>query len=153
MQTAIERYKKIRIYILDSIKDLSDEQLNKIPAGFTNNIIWNMAHLIATQQAICYKRAGLDITIEESFFDLFKPGSKPDIIFDANTINYVKEYFIASIDIFEKDCNQNKFENYTTWISRAGVEITNIDVAIGFILYHEGLHEGIIGALKKFVTA
>ncbi len=153
MQTTIERYKKIRIYLLDSIKELSTEQLNKIPDGFANNIIWNIAHLIVTQRAICYKRAGLDVTIEDSFFDLFKPGTKPDITFDAEMIEKIKLMFISNLDIFEKDYHNNCFENYTTWTTRAGVEITNIDTAIAFILYHEGLHEGVIGALKKFVIA
>jgi DinB superfamily len=151
MQTSIERYKKIRLYILDSIKDLSIEQLNKIPTGFANNIIWNIAHLIATQQAICYKRAEQQLTIDDSFFDLFKPGTKPDIIFNVTMVDKIKELFIHNLEQLEKDYNNNSFENYTTWTTRAGVDVTNIDIAISFILYHEGLHEGIIGAIKKFV--
>jgi DinB superfamily len=151
MQTSIDRYKKIRLYILESIKDLSVEQLNEIPEGFSNNIIWNIAHLVATQQAICYKRAGQEIKIEESFFDLFKPGTKPELVFDARMIQKIKEMFISNLDELEKDYNNNIFTTYTSWNTRAGVEITNIDIALNFILYHEGLHEGILGALKKFV--
>jgi DinB superfamily len=151
MQTSIDRYRKIRLYILESIKDLSVEQLNGIPEGFSNNIIWNIAHLVATQQAICYKRAGQEIKIEESFFDLFKPGTKPDLKFDADMIQKIKAMFISNLDELEKDYNNNVFTTYTSWNTRAGVEITNIDIALNFILYHEGLHEGIIGALKKFV--
>jgi hypothetical protein len=55
------------------------------------------------------------------------------------------------LDELETDYNNNLFATYTAWNTRAGVEITNIDIALHFILYHEGLHEGIIGALKKFV--
>jgi DinB superfamily len=151
MQTIIDRYRKIRLFILESIKDLSVEELNTIPQGFSNNIIWNIAHLVATQQAICYKRAGQEIKIEESFFDLFKPGTKPDLMFDADMVQKIKEMFISNLDELETDYNNNLFATYTSWNTRAGVEITNIDIALHFILYHEGLHEGIIGALKKFV--
>jgi len=41
------------------IEDFSLEELNKIPEGFNNNIIWNIAHVIATQQALVYGLSGL----------------------------------------------------------------------------------------------
>jgi len=50
MKKEIERLKKTRIFLLDLIKDLTTEQLNEIPKGFNNNIIWNLGHLIASQQ-------------------------------------------------------------------------------------------------------
>ena len=99
MQTTIERYKKLRQFILENIKDLSNEQLNKVPAGFTNNIIWNLAHLVAVQQAVCYKRAGKDLKIDESYFDLFKPGTKPELSFDDAMIAKTKIMFIDNIEI------------------------------------------------------
>ena len=153
MQTHIDRYKKLRQYILENIKDLSNEQLNQVPTGFSNNIIWNLAHLVAVQQAVCYKRAGKDFKIEESYFDLFKPGTKPELIFDDAMIAKTKTIFIENIDFLQNDYNNKEFENYTTWTTRAGLEITNIDIAINFMMYHEGLHEGLIGSLKKFVIA
>lgn len=45
--------KKLRFAILKTI-----EQLNKVPDGFNSNIIWNVAHLIASQQNLCYMKAG-----------------------------------------------------------------------------------------------
>ena len=103
MQNIIERYKKLRLYLLDGIKDLSVEQLNEVPAEFSNNIIWNIAHLVVTQQIICYKRAGKDISIDTDFFEQFKPGSKPEVVFDEAFIKKVKTVFIESIDALEKD--------------------------------------------------
>ena len=153
MQTTIDRYKKLRQYILENIKDLTSEQLNLVPTGFSNNIIWNLAHLVAVQQAVCYKRAGKYLKIEESYFELFKPGTKPELNFDDAMIAKTKIMFIDNIDLLQTDYNNNEFENYTTWTTRAGIDITNIDIAINFMMYHEGLHEGLIGALKKFVIA
>jgi len=37
------------------ITPFSLEQLNKIPEGFNNNLIWNIAHCVVTQQLLCYK--------------------------------------------------------------------------------------------------
>ena len=50
-----EILKLTRQYLLNDIKDLTVEQLNEVPAGFNNNIIWNVAHMLATQQGICYE--------------------------------------------------------------------------------------------------
>lgn len=50
--------KKLRFAILKTIEQLPTEQLNKVPDGFNNNIIWNVAHLIASQQNLCYIKAG-----------------------------------------------------------------------------------------------
>ena len=44
--------------LLNSIKDLSIDELTKIPNGFNNNIIWNAGHNLATQQLLVYKLSG-----------------------------------------------------------------------------------------------
>ncbi|WP_205896842.1 DinB family protein, partial [Pseudomonas viridiflava] len=65
--------KKHQNFILDLVKDLSIEQLNKIPDGFNNNIIWNIAHLTAAQQNLCYTRSGLLPTVTDKYlFPFFK---------------------------------------------------------------------------------
>ena len=65
MTKQIEIIKKTRVSLLELVKDLSTEQLNKIPDGFNNNIIWNLAHMIAAQQGVCYVRAGLAPVVGE----------------------------------------------------------------------------------------
>ena len=77
MKDEIEIIRKIRKYLLESVKDLSIDQLNTTPAGFNNNIAWNLGHMIAAQQGICYVRAGLQPPAGEGFFNTYKPGSKP----------------------------------------------------------------------------
>jgi hypothetical protein len=51
--------KKTRTSLLNMISGLSLEQINKVPEGFNNNIIWNLGHLVSAQQGICYSRSGL----------------------------------------------------------------------------------------------
>jgi len=34
------------------LKSFSLEQLNTVPEGFNNNIIWNVTHALVTQQSI-----------------------------------------------------------------------------------------------------
>ena len=74
--------------LIKMLNELSTEQLNKVPAGFNNNIIWNAAHMVAAQQGICYKRSGEQMKIEEDFFQAYKPDTKPEkFSFQINTID------------------------------------------------------------------
>ena len=74
--------------ILESILDNSSlEALNKIPTGFTNNIIWNIAHVIVTQQILVYRLSGLPYLIPEDLVSRFKKGTSPEA--DLNQSNGV----------------------------------------------------------------
>lgn len=151
MNKNIESLKATRKFLLKVIEDLSPEQLNKIPAGFNNNIIWNIAHLVASQQGVCYKRAGLGLLVDGDFFNQYKPDSKPAEYVSQTEIEYIKIILITTIDQFEKDYGQETFKNYPSWITRYGVELNSIDDALTFLPFHEGLHVGYIMALKRVV--
>jgi len=151
MQKEIEKLKKTRIYLLDLIKDLSVEQLNEVPYGFNNNIIWNLGHLIVSQQGLCYLRAGIKPIIDEKYFTNYKPQTKPETPIDKVEVEKIKDLFIAVLDKLESDYNENIFTNYGTFTTPYGVELTNIDDALNFILFHEGLHTGYIMAMKHLL--
>jgi hypothetical protein len=150
MQKGIERIRNARTYILKLIEGLDAEQLNKIPIGLNNNIIWNVGHLITSQQSICYRRAGIEMFVEEKYLTAYKPGTKPDAFVTETEIEIMKKLFLTAIDKFEKDYNNGLFSKYPTWTTPYGMVVDNIDDAINFVLFHEGLHTGYIMALKRF---
>lgn len=151
MNRQIDTVKKIRAFLLEGIKDLTNGQLNQIPAGFNNNIIWNLGHMIAAQQGICYRRAGATPLISEEFWERFRTGSKPAGTVDSPEIEEIKSLFLSSIDQLAIDADTSVFDNYTAWNTRYNVEIRNIKDAISFLPFHEGLHLGTILAMKKLV--
>lgn len=149
MNYTFEIIRKTRESLLKMVDGLSIEQLNKIPEGFNNNVIWNIGHLIAAQQGICYKRAGFPAVIDEAFFDTYKSGTKPESVIDEAGFEHIKQLLVSTIDQLEVDYKNNAFANYTAWTTRYDVEISTIDQAITFLLFHEGLHTGYIQALKR----
>ena len=149
METRIETLKKTRANFIKVIGDLTIEQLNEIPAGFNNNVIWNLGHLLASQQGLCYVRAGLKMTIDEQYFLIYKPETKPNGFVESTEVDKIKELFSSAIEQFELDYNKNIFTSYKPWTNRYGIDITNIDDAITFILFHEGIHSGYVMALKR----
>lgn len=151
MTNQIEIIRKTRRYLLDAIADLSNEALNEVPAGFNNNIIWNLGHLVVAQQGICYLRAGLPAKVSENLIAAFRPGTKPEGKVDEATIEEIKTLLFSTLDQLAEDYNNGLWQQYQTWSTRYGVEIDSIDAAINFIQFHEGLHSGHILALKRIV--
>lgn len=151
MTKTIETIKLTRTSLLEAVKDLSIEQLNKIPAGFNNNIIWNLAHLVAAQQNICYKRAGLEPVIEDRFFTPFLPGTKPEGFINAEDVETIKGLFFSTLDQLDADLQNGTFANYKSWTTRYGNSINSGEEAVAFLPFHEGIHTGYIWALKRVI--
>jgi len=146
-----EFIKQPRKFILNQVEGLTTEQLNHVPTGFNNNLIWNLAHLISGQQGICYTRAGLPFVVEDKYYTPFRPDTKPERFIDTEEIAHIKELFLSSIDRLEADMQANIFTNYPTWLSRYGTTINSFNEAMEFLPFHEGLHCGYIMALKRAV--
>ena len=152
MNKAIETIRNPRKLLIKLIEGLSIEQLNKVPQGFNNNIIWNMGHIITAQQGVCYRRCGLDLKIDEDFFQRYKPDTKPEGFIDSIGVEKIRTLLFTTLDNLEVDYNAGIFTNYPTFITRYGIEINSIDSAISFLPFHEGLHIGCMIALKKLVS-
>ena len=146
-----EIIRKTRSFLLEIIRERSIEQLNKVPTGFNNNIVWNLGHLVAAQQGICYSRAGLKPRADEDFINAYKPGTKPNGEVNAEQIKNIKELLFSSVDLLEEDYKKVLWPIYPAWTTRSGIEIKSIDDAIDFLHYHEGLHSGYIMAMNKIV--
>ena len=153
MEKQLDVIRKTRTAILNSISDLSIEDLNKVPQGFNNNIIWNIAHLVAAQDNICYAKAGLPLkNVSQEYFDSYKPGSKPERPLSEDEIADIKTLLFTSVDQLEKDLHENIFTDYTSWKTRYDFGMESIDDALILLPFHEGLHFGYILALKRAIN-
>lgn len=150
MNKTIDNLRKIRKYAVAIAGQLTPEQLNKIPQGFNNNIIWNLGHLVATQEAICYKRCGMPTNISDDFFERYKPGSKPENKADDTEIALIFDLLFSLFDKLEDDRASGKLI-MAPWTTRTGLDINTIDDGINFLQFHEGLHIGTISAMAKLV--
>lgn len=151
MKREFETIKQLRERILDTVSNLSIEQLNKVPEGFNNNIIWNLGHMIAAQQSLCYKRAGLNIRVDETFFNTYKPETKPEGFVNEAGVEEIKKMLFTTLEQLEADYNNGAITGYTTFTTRYNIKLSNIDEAIAFLPFHEGLHVGYIMSLRKLV--
>ena len=52
MQYHLDIIKQTRANIIKMTEAQSLEMLNQIPEGFNNNLVWNLGHVIVTQQLL-----------------------------------------------------------------------------------------------------
>lgn len=155
MDKRIEKIKKFRQFLLTQIKGLTAEQLNKIPEGYNNNIIWNLGHLICAEQSICYVRSGQSKTVNDNYFLPYLTNTRPNSFINEQEIEKIKTLFVSSIDDLQTDFDKKIFETYSpseNILKVYGVELKNIGDDLEFLLYHEGFHTGYITSLIRIVS-
>ncbi|WP_103068855.1 DinB family protein [Aquimarina sediminis] len=136
--------------MLEKILDnYSLEQLNIVPEGFKNNLIWNIAHVVVTQQLLVYKLSGLPMMIDDEMVNLYKKGTKTERPVTIEEVKMIKELLFTTLDKTEKDMGDAIFQSYSDYETSTGFVLKSVDDAMNFNNFHEGIHLGYILALKK----
>ena len=154
MEKIIEVIKACRSKWLTLLNELTTDQLNKIPAGFNNNLAWQFGHVIVSQQILCYRLAGQKFVINEDLIDRYKNGSKPESYISEEEINLLKGYMLSTIEQLEIDLDNGTFANYTPYTisTYPGLRLANVNDAITLIVSHDTLHYGCSLSLKRLVS-
>lgn len=128
----------------------SKEDLFVIPKGFNNNIWWNIAHVVVTQQLLVYKFSGKNLLISEELVEKYKKGTTPDEtpVSDAQ-IKEIENLLFSTIEETKEEYKNGGFKEYNSYTTSANVTLDNAEDAIAFNVFHEGIHLGSILALKR----
>jgi len=152
MDFTFEVLTNIRTIFNKIIEDTTLENLNKIPDGFNNNIIWNIGHVVVTEQLLAYKLSGLETKLSESMITKYRKDSKPKGDVSQDEINDIKDLLNSTLKKTEEDYKNGVFKMYNAYtVSTTGNTLNNIDEALQFILVHEGIHYGYVLALLKAI--
>jgi len=127
------------------------DQLNKVPAGFNNNLIWNAGHVIATMELLTYGLAGLKTPSERTFIDRYRKGSKPEGPVTAAEQALIAERLLRSIDQLQSDLDRLDFSNFKVYTTSYGVPLHNVQEALAFNNMHEAMHLGAMLQLRRLV--
>lgn len=149
MKNLLELTLQTRKIYYHCLKNTTKEELLKIPKGYRNNIWWNIAHVVATQQALMYRLSGLPIKISKELMDKFKKGTVPDGTATDEEIEHVKALLFSTMEEAIEDYEKGLFVSFNEYTTSANVTLKNVDDAIAFNLFHEGLHLGAVLALQK----
>ncbi len=151
MQQQLETLIQTRKFTLKVIEHCTIKQLNKIPKGFKNNIAWNLAHLVVTQQLLCYKLSGLTCLTSEEMIENFQKGTAPTYIISEAEYELIIKQFIEFPNQLKEDYFKGIFKNYYEYETSVNITLKNIEDGIFFNSFHEGIHLGVILQLLKFI--
>ena len=127
------------------------EQLNKIPEGFNNNLIWNIAHIVVTQQLLVYKFSGLPMLVSDELVQKYMKGTKPEHNVTESEVDEIKSLLSKTIGQTKEDYENGIFKNFQEYSTSTGFILKNIEDALAFNNFHEGLHIGIMMSLRKLI--
>lgn len=133
------------------IEPFTLEQLNKVPEGFNNNIIWNVGHIIVVQQSLVYRLSSHTMNVTDELFELYKPGSKPERVIMQTEVDELKQLLITLCEQTRTDVKKGVFTGFTERMTVTGFHLTSLADALEFNNYHEGLHLGMMMSLRKLV--
>ena len=149
MQHPLEIARVNRAALSKIIENYSLEQLNTVPKGFNNNLIWNIAHVIVTQQLLMYKLSGLPLQVSDEMVEKYKKGTKTEADVSQEEVDLIKKLLLTTLNQTEKDLKDRIFKNFNEYPTSTGFVLRSIEDALNFNNFHEGIHLGYILALRK----
>ncbi|HEY0091232.1 MAG TPA: DinB family protein [Flavobacterium sp.] len=151
MHQTFEITRTSRKVLSQFLQNYSIEQLNTIPLGFNNNLIWNIGHIIVVQQMLVYKLSGLPMMVSDDMVEKYKKGTKPETMILQPEIDEIQSLLFETINQTKADLNSAIFKNYNEFTSMTGFTMKNAEDAMAFNYYHEAIHTGMMMSIRKFI--
>lgn len=151
MNQHFDLQKIARNNVLALINGCSAESLNAIPPKFSNNLIWNVGHILVTQQLLLYKLSGVSCRVDNEMIEKYRKGTKPEGVVSQEEIDFIIQQLVITADLARVDYQNKHFGDYAAYPTSFGVTLHSIEDAITFNNMHESMHLGTMIALKKFV--
>jgi hypothetical protein len=151
MNTSLDVTRTSRKMLSQFLKGYNLGQLNTIPEGHNNNLIWNIAHIIVVQQMLVYKLSGLPMKISDTLVEKYKKGTKPEQDATQAEVDEINNLLMETIDQTEIDLNNNVFVSFQEYPTSTGFVLKSVKDAMVFNSFHEGIHIGAILSLRKFI--
>ena len=85
------------------IEEFSINEVNTIPIGFNNNMIWNIGHIVATMDILFYKLNGLEPHLDAEFIEAYRKGTAPQSFVKAEVIDEIKKNLLAQPELIKED--------------------------------------------------
>ncbi|RBA28990.1 DinB family protein [Flavobacterium tibetense] len=133
------------------LDNYSLEQLNTIPEGMSNNLIWNIGHIIVSQQKLVYALSGLPMHISDSLFEKYQNGSRPNGKTSQIEVDEIKKLLSEMVKKTKVDFESGVFKEFHPYQTKTGFYLGTLKEAMEFNNYHEGIHLGIMMTIKKYL--
>jgi hypothetical protein len=151
LEKEFDTLRQNRNILLQILKQTPREQLARIPKGFRNNIWWNIAHVVVTQQLLLYALSDLPMAIDETLVQKYRKGSFPEGTPTEEEVRQMEHLLLSTLEQARRDFSDGTFKTFKEYTTSVGVTLKSAGEALVFDVFHEGLHLGVIMSLKKVV--
>ena len=151
MHQVFEITRLSRKIIAEYLEHYTLEQLNKVPEGFNNNLIWNIGHIVVVQQMLVYNLSGLPMMVSQEMVEKYKRGTKPEHLISQAEVDEIRSLLFETINQTKADLNSKIFKTYTEFTTLSGFTVRNVEDALAFNYYHEAMHIGMMMSIRKFI--
>ena len=153
VERAISHLEIGRKTCLKLIASIQHKELITIPNGFNNSIMWNIAHLVVTQQLLNYKLSGIPLHISHDLVKDFGKGSTARNDYSEEYWHEILILFLEMPSKLRQDYETELFKSFNEYPTSFGVTLNSIEDSIAFNNIHEGLHIGYVMALKRAISS
>lgn len=126
-------------------------QLNRKPDGFSNNLVWNLGHILVVQQLLVYGLSGQPLHIPQKLVAAYQRDTRPEGPVGETEISQIRHWLGETVPLLEADLEAGRFGSFRPFTNSAGFQVTNLQEAITFNNFHEGLHLGYMLSIRKFL--
>lgn len=142
----------IRKNFVDYLHKYDLKRLTFIPMGFQNNIFWNCAHALVTQQLMTYYLSSNAMLVDNDWVMRYKKGTFGNQEVSEEDVRLLIKLLQTTQVQLKKDYNSEKLSYYKPYDTSFGIRLETIEDAIRFNNLHESLHLGYVMALIKNIS-
>ncbi|MYL71836.1 DinB family protein [Halobacillus litoralis] len=150
-ESLFQQMRFVRKRSLAALDATTEEIADAQPFGFVNNIRWNFGHIFVSQENLLARFTGEEVVLPEGYMHLFNggtsPGEWPEEVprlselrkeLETQTERLIHTYKGRLSEVGEKPFDLG-----------GGIVFRTLDEVLNFTIWHEGLHQGTISALKR----
>jgi len=100
---------------------------------------------------LVYKFSGVPMLVSEELVAKFMKGTVPDGAASDDEIAQITGVLVSTIERTQEDYEAGRFKDFKPYTTSAKVTLNNVQDAISFNNFHEGIHLGSIFALRKML--
>ncbi|WP_018627982.1 DinB family protein [Niabella aurantiaca] len=138
---ALDIIDSIRQKAIALINETSPEELNRIPDGFNNNIIWNFGHLVVSGYGLVFKTTQVDPGLVIPLQDKYRKGSRPGEPVTREEVEELIRLSNTFTQTVKVALEADRFHQITEYITDTfGLPVTTIEDMITTVAAHDTLH-------------
>lgn len=153
IRAEVNMLKATRRSIIKYLKMHSLDEVNTIPSGYRNNLIWNAGHCVVTQQKLVYSLSKTKMHVNDDLLNRYKKGSEPYNAVSNGEVEDIIALLETTPDFLVMDWEKEIFGEFEPYETSYGYPLSSTLDAIRFNNLHEALHLGYMMSMAKIIAA